>query len=70
MTLSAEEIAEIHARLLQLRSEHQLLAREIQEFECAASPDQLQLCRLKKRKLQLKDRIEQLECLLVPDISA
>jgi hypothetical protein len=32
--------------------------------------DELQLRRLKKRKLMLKDRIIQLECQLVPDILA
>ncbi|MHB8353414.1 MAG: YdcH family protein, partial [Burkholderiales bacterium] len=35
-----------------------------------AQPDQIELQRLKKRKLQLKDQIAALQATLVPDISA
>ncbi|MBB5694793.1 YdcH family protein [Muricoccus pecuniae] len=56
-------------RLHELRSEHRDLDTVIARIEDSRY-DQLQLQRLKKRKLKLKDEIAWLESQLVPDIIA
>ncbi|MBB5690113.1 DUF465 domain-containing protein [Roseomonas eburnea] len=56
-------------RLHELRSEHRDLDTVIARLDGSAV-DQLQLQRLKKRKLKLKDEIAWLEGRLVPDIIA
>ena len=56
-------------RLHELRSEHRDLDTVIARIEDSRY-DQLQLQRLKKRKLKLKDEIAWLESRLVPDIIA
>jgi len=56
-------------RLHELRSEHRDLDTVIARIEDSRH-DQLQLQRLKKRKLKLKDEIAWLESRLVPDIIA
>ncbi len=56
-------------RLNELRSEHRDLDTVIARLAASAA-DQLQLQRLKKRKLKLKDEISWLESRLVPDIIA
>jgi len=62
--------SQIRARLEQLRSEHRDLDDVIARVTEEAPFDQLQMQRMKKRKLQLKDQISQLEDLLIPDIIA
>lgn len=58
------------ARLVRLRMEHRDLDAAIDALRTTTSPDQLQIARLKKRKLRLRDEISLLEDLLVPDIIA
>lgn len=53
-----------------LRVEHRDLDAAIDALRLAGSADQLQIARLKKRKLRLKDEIALLEDQLVPDIIA
>jgi hypothetical protein len=60
----------IEARLSVLRMEHRDLDAAIEAMGGLASPDQLQLARLKKRKLLLKDEIAVLENMIIPDIIA
>jgi hypothetical protein len=60
----------LRAKLAALKSEHRDLDDVISRLVEHAPVDQLQLQRLKKRKLLLKDRIAQLESELVPDIIA
>ncbi|MEN3746318.1 DUF465 domain-containing protein [Sphingomonas sp. HF-S3] len=60
---------EILHRIEQLRSEHRDLDSAIGAL-LAMGGDQLQIARLKKRKLLLKDEIAQLEDQLIPDIIA
>jgi hypothetical protein len=57
-------------RLEQLRSEHRDLDDVIHRLLDNPPFDQLQVQRLKKRKLVLKDQIAKLEALLIPDIIA
>jgi len=58
------------ARLAWLRTEHRDLDAAIDALESGLAKDQLQLARLKKRKLRLRDEIAALEDNLVPDIIA
>lgn len=57
-------------RLAELRQEHRDLDVAIAALHSAPCTDQLQLCRLKKRKLLLKDAIARLESELIPDLDA
>jgi hypothetical protein len=50
--------------------EHRDLDVAIEAMRGLAAPDQLQLARLKKRKLRLRDEIAMLEDQLIPDIIA
>lgn len=70
MTPTDEEIDNIRTRLHELQIEHRDLDLVIDHLLLNPPPDQLLVRRLKKRKLQLKDRIALLEQLLVPDIPA
>ena len=60
----------IRARLEALRTEHRDLDHVIDRLIEKPPFDQLQLQRLKKRKLGLKDQILRLESRLIPDIIA
>lgn len=62
--------AQIIARLEQLRTEHRDLDAAIAALAAGTTPDQLQLARLKKRKLRLRDEIAACEDQLIPDIIA
>ena len=57
-------------KLAQLRQEHRDLDEAIEALRSAGHVDQLQLTRLKKRKLMLRDQITKLEDDIVPDIIA
>lgn len=57
-------------RLQALRIEHRDLDAAIDALTGAGSTDQLQIARLKKRKLGLKDQIAIMEDYLLPDIIA
>lgn len=62
--------AEIQRRIEHLRVEHRDLDDAIAALGAAAAPDQLQIARLKRRKLRLRDEIAMLEDELIPDIIA
>lgn len=64
------ETRELHIKLATLQTEHRDLDDVINRLIEVPPFDQLQLQRLKKRKLVLKDEITCLEALLVPDIIA
>lgn len=70
MDLTDEEIELIRNRIEILKIEHRDLDDVILRLAHDAKLDELQLQRLKKRKLLLKDQISTLERQLVPDISA
>lgn len=61
---------EMRKRLEAMRTEHRDLDAAIDALTGAGSSDQLQIARLKKRKLKLKDQIAILEDFLIPDIIA
>jgi len=60
----------LERRLAVLREEHQDLDAAVQALEERPQPDMLQIARLKKKKLALKDKIGRLEDQLMPDIIA
>ncbi len=64
------EAASVRDRIACLQTEHRTLDETILKKIRNAQPDQIELQRLKKRKLQLKDQIAALQASLVPDISA
>ncbi len=64
------ETQELQARLVTLRTEHRDLDAAISALAEQSIPDQLQMARLKKRKLRLKDEIAMIEDGLVPDLIA
>lgn len=70
LDLSQEEAVEFEAELSRLKEEHRDLDRAIEALEQIVAGDQLQIQRLKKRKLVLKDRISFVEDQLTPDIIA
>ena len=61
---------EMRKRLEMLRIDHRDLDAAIDALTAAGTNDQLQVARLKKRKLRLKDQISMLEDYLIPDIIA
>ncbi len=65
-----EDIAGISKHLVELRVEHRDLDTAIARMASTAGCDELQLRRLKKRKLLLKDTIARLESQLIPDLDA
>ncbi len=68
--MTQEEERELRAYLARLLQEHRDLDAAIEALQESASSDLLQVQRLKKRKLQLKDRITFVEDQLTPDIIA
>ncbi len=69
--LTDEERAALVAQIERLREEHRDLDAAIEALNSAGgAADRLQLQRLKKRKLQLRDRVVLLEDQLTPDIIA
>lgn len=68
MELNHEEMLRIRVEVL--RREHRDLDDSITALESQPAPDPLQLRRLKKRKLSLKDEIVRIEDQIIPDIIA
>jgi hypothetical protein len=64
------DIESLKAKLTALKSEHRDLDNVIARLSQHAPPDQLQMQRLKKRKLLLRDQIAKIESELLPDIIA
>ncbi|MBF0265119.1 MAG: DUF465 domain-containing protein [Gammaproteobacteria bacterium] len=67
--LSDEEKELLEAELLELRLEHLDLETALEHIPITPLT-QMQIARIKKRKLKIKDKIEKLEDKLIPDILA
>ena len=65
-----DEEARLRTQIAALREEHQDLDDAVRALEARPRPDQLQIARLKKKKLILRDQIAKLEDRLTPDIIA
>jgi hypothetical protein len=68
--MQAEQIEQIKRRIIELGIEHRDLDEVIARLTSDPSPDELQLRRLKKRKLWLKDEMTRLQMQITPDILA
>ena len=68
--MTREEEREFRAQLARLLQEHRDLDAAIEALQGSPGSDLLQVQRLKKRKLYLKDRISFIEDQLTPDIIA
>jgi len=64
-----QEVA-LRSKLQEMIQQHRDLDLAIQTLEEKGTGDQLQLRRLKKMKLDLKDKMQRIENLLIPDIIA
>lgn len=65
--MQTEDEANLRAQLEECRLEHRALDTAIERLVSDPTMDQMQLRRLKKRKLTLKDIIAKLESRLIPD---
>lgn len=61
---------QLRAQLQNLMQQHRDLDAAIISLEATGTSDQLQLRRLKKMKLDIKDNIQRIETMLIPDIIA
>lgn len=65
-----KESRKIREQIIQLKLEHHDLDVAIARLSEDPTSDELQVSRMKKRKLQLKDYIARLESMLIPDLDA
>ncbi len=70
LPLTKEQEAALGLELATKRQEHSDLDAAIRTLQASGIADEMLVQRLKKRKLHLKDRIVQLENILLPDIIA
>jgi hypothetical protein len=71
MTIRQEiDIEAIRTRIAELQTEHRDLDDAIAALNDAGSANHLQVQRMKKRKLMLREQISRLESLILPDIIA
>jgi hypothetical protein len=68
--MTSEEERELRAQLARLQQEHRDLDAAIGALEGSPGSDLLQIQRLKKRKLHLKDKMTFIEDEITPDIIA
>ena len=68
MSMKTEEVLRVELEFF--RQEHNDLDQAITVLSNSAATDRLMIQRLKKKKLQLKDKIKRLEDRLTPDIIA
>ena len=64
------DLEALRTRLSMLKLEHHDLDAAVGALEALAGPDQIQIARLKKKKLSLRDEISRIEDQLFPDIIA
>jgi hypothetical protein len=68
--MTEQDESELRAQLARLRQEHRDLDAAIEALQASPAADIIQVQRLKKRKLVLRDRITHIEDQLTPDIIA
>jgi hypothetical protein len=68
--MESKHPAQIAKKLVELRQEHRDLDEAISRLSQESWQDQLMLRRMKKRKLKIKDWMDHLESLLIPDLDA
>lgn len=70
MPLEPNMVVELHHKLDKLKKEDNQLSQEITLLSSQAPTNEVQIHRLKKRKILVKDQIQKIDALLVPDIIA
>jgi hypothetical protein len=70
IAMQVQDPAQLAHLLAELRVEHRDLDTAIDQLATAIGRDELQLTRLKKRRLLLKDTIARIESKLIPDLDA
>ena len=70
MKTSFDEIQQLKQELAMIKQDHRELDIRIDQMIESLDANQLEIKRLKKRKLQLKDRIARIESTLIPDLLA
>jgi hypothetical protein len=68
--MSDNSFQNLSAQIFAMQAKHRQLDAEIERMQDQPFVDQLELQRLKKRKLRLKETIEMLKDQLIPDIDA
>ncbi|TCV96233.1 hypothetical protein EC912_102583 [Luteibacter rhizovicinus] len=68
--MQVQDPTQLAHRLAELKVEHRDLDSAIDQLAASIGRDELQLTRLKKRKLLLKDTIARIESRLIPDLDA
>ena len=68
--MTREEEQELRQALAALKLEHRQLDEEVRRLTANVEADQLEITRMKKRKLSIKDEILRIEDRLLPDIIA
>lgn len=70
MALEPSMVVELQHKLDKLKKEDRQLQDEIVQFSTNTLSNDLQIRRLKKRKIMIKEQIQKIDALLVPDIIA
>lgn len=68
--MESSDIPSLSSQLLALQTQHRALDMEITRLQEFPYIDQLELQRLKRQKLRLKQNIERVRALLIPDLDA
>ena len=70
MKTTLDELQQLRQELMQIKQDHRELDLRIEQMVASLDANQLEVSRLKKKKLLLKDRISRLESNLIPDLLA
>lgn len=68
--MESSDIPSLSSQLLALQTQHRALDIEISRLQDFPYKDQLELQRMKRQKLRLKQNIERIRGLLIPDLDA
>lgn len=70
MSLEPSVVVELQHKLDKLKKEDRQLSGEISQLALGAPPNDIHLHRLKKRRILIKDQIQKIDALMVPNIIA
>jgi len=68
--MTEQDAVALRKNITELEEEHRALDRHISELMLDANIDLLEIRRMKKRKLAIKDAVERLRSQLIPDLNA
>jgi hypothetical protein len=70
MSLEPSMVVELQHKLDKLKKEDRQLLGEISQLKLGVAPNDIHIHRLKKRQILIKDQIQKIDALLVPNIIA